>query len=186
MQNKIEVPTYSECMALLSKYGMPKNIVAHCATVSKIAVFIAERINARGGTVNVSLVCAAALLHDIDKIIEIKNKSGKHGSMAREILEKEGYPEVAKIAENHVLHKIIKEGASFSIEEKIVFYADKRVKHDKIVSLSERFEYLRERYPHHLENVNRAEPLTKNLEKELMDAAGIRADEITDASIGNV
>lgn len=186
MQNKIAIPSYGECMALLSKYEMPEKIIAHCIKVSKIAVFVAELIKKRGGTVNIELVRAGALLHDIDKIIEIKNKSGRHGAMAREILEKEGYPKVAKIAENHVLHKIITEGANFSLEEKIVFYADKRVKHDKIVLLDERFEYLRERYPHHLENVNRAEPLTKNLEKELMDAAGIRADEINDASIGNV
>lgn len=173
-----KIPTYSECMALLSKYGMPENIVAHCVAVSRIAVFIAEKIKARGGKVNISLVQAGALLHDIDKIIEIKNKSGRHGIMAREILEKEGYPQVAKIAERHVLHKIIKESKEFSIEEKIVFYADKRVRHDKIVSLSERFEYLRKTYLQHIENITRAEPLTKELEKELMDAAGISADEI--------
>ena len=178
MQSKSAIPSYSECMALLSKYEMPENIRAHCIAVSKIAVFIAERISTLGGNVDVSLVRAGALLHDIDKIIEIKNKSGKHGVMARKILRREGYPEVAKVAERHVLHNIINEGAKFSIEEKIVFYADKRVKHDKVVSLDERFEYLRKTYPQHLENVIRAEPLTKELEKELMSAAGIRADEI--------
>lgn len=172
-------------MALLSKYEMPENIVAHCIAVSKLAVLIAEKINARGGNVDVSLVRAGALLHDIDKIIDIKNKCGRHGCMAREILEKEGYPEIAKIAERHVLHKIIKEGKDFSLEEKIVFYADKRVRHDKVVSLQARFEYLREKYPQHLENVIRAEPLTNELEKELMAAAGIRAGEITNESIDN-
>lgn len=166
-------------MALLSKYEMPENIVAHCKAVAKIAVFIAEKIKAKGGKVDVDLVRSGALLHDIDKIIDIKSKSGRHGNMAREILEREGYPEVAKVAENHVLYQILKEDVNFSIEEKIVFYADKRVKHDKVVSLSERFEYLRKTYHHYLENINRAEPLTKELEKELMDAAGISADEIT-------
>lgn len=173
-------------MALLSKYGVPENIIAHCINVSKIAVFIAEKINSRGGNVNVSLVRAAALLHDIDKIIEIKNKSGRHGEMAREILEKEGYPEIAKIAQRHVIHQILKEGALSTLEEKIVFYADKRVKHDKVVSLSERFEYLRKIYPQYLDSINLAEPRTKELEAEIMNKAGINADEINNTSIGNV
>jgi len=181
MQDKIAIPTKQECMKLLSKYGMPENIVAHCKAVSRLSVFIAEKIKARGGKVNIDLVRAGALLHDIDKIIEIKNKSGKHGAMAREIIEREGYPEVAKVAERHVLYRIIEDGAKFSIEEKIVFYADKRVNHDKIVSLDERFEYLRGRYPQYIESIRRAEPLAKALEAELMEMARMRADDIGNA-----
>ncbi len=189
MQSKHAILSYDECMALLSKYKMPENIVAHCTVVSKIAVFMAEKINERGGNVNVPLARAGALLHDIDKIIDIKNKGGKHGLMAREILEKEGYPDVAKITESHTLHTILKEGALSTIEEKIVFYADKRVKHDKIVSLDERFRYLRKTYPQYLKNIDRAEHLTKALETELMKLAGMRADDLDDlnnASVGNV
>lgn len=173
-----KVPSYSECMALLSKYKMPQNIIAHCTAVSEIAVFIAEKIKAHGENVDVPLVRACALLHDIDKIIEVKNKSGRHGTAARGILEKEGYPEVAKIAERHVLYMILKEGAHFSLEEKIVFYADKRVTHDKTVPLSERFAYLRKTYPQYLDSINRAEPLAEKLEEELMEKAGIRADDV--------
>ena len=81
--------------------------------------------------------------------------------------------EFLKVAERHVLYKILEEGANFSIEEKIVFYADKRVNHDKIVPLEERFGYFRKKYVQHLDSINQAEPLTKELEAELMKKAGI-------------
>jgi uncharacterized protein len=44
---------------------------------------------------------------------------------------------------------------SFS-EKEIVFYADKRVKHDQIVSLNERLAYILDRYSRGQERLNRA------------------------------
>lgn len=163
-------------MQLLKKYKLPDNVVAHLLAVNRIAMDLARKINARGHKVNLELVDAASILHDIDKMQSLKE--GNHGALSRKILEGEGYPEVAIIAESHVLYNIISLGGLPCIEAKIVFYADKRVNHDKVVSISERFKYFRERYPQYLENINRAEPLTLKLELELMELAGIDADSI--------
>ena len=165
-----QIPTRAQCLELLKKYKLPDNVIAHLTEVNRVAMELARKINARGHHVNLELVDAASLLHDIDKMQSLEG--GNHGVLSRKILETEGYPEVAKIAESHVLHNIIPPGRLPGIEAKIVFYADKRVKHDKVVSIDERFKYLRERYPQYMENINRAEPLTKKLEKELMELAG--------------
>ncbi len=172
------IPSREQCLELLKKYNVPQNVIEHCKKVNEVAMFLARKIAERGEEVNLELVDAASLLHDLDKMEDIRNGGGRHGILSREILEKEEYSEVGKIAEKHTMHTIIKEDGILTLEEKIVFYADKRVKHDKVVSLDERFKYLRERYPQYLENITRAEPLVKKLQKELMEKAGIRADEI--------
>ncbi|VVB61497.1 HD domain protein [uncultured archaeon] len=172
------IPSRGECLELLKKYKVPQNVIAHCMKVNEVAMFLARKMKERGEKVNPELVNAASLLHDLDKIEDIRNGGGRHGVLSREILEKEGYPEVGKIAEKHTMHTILKTDCLLTLEEKIVFYADKRVKHDKIVSLDERFGYLRKTYPQYLDSINRAESLVKKLEKELMEKAGISADEI--------
>lgn len=173
-----KIPSTYECIALLRKYRVPQNIVAHSKKVNEVSMFLAKKINERGVKVNLELVNAASLLHDIDKIRDIKSGAGRHGELSRKILEKEGYPQVAKIAEKHVLRAILDDSGSAlsGIEEKIVFYADKRVIRDKTTALSERFGYFRKTYPQYHESINRAEPLVKKLEAELMDAAGLGAD----------
>lgn len=172
-----DIPSRAECLALLSKYKVPKNIIRHCIKVNEIAMFLAQKIKARGEKVNLRLVDASSLLHDIDKAMDVE-REGRHGKMSREILEKEGYPEVAKIAEKHVQYMILEKGGLSTLEEKIVFYADKRVSNDRIVSVKERFNHYRKNYPQYLESISRAEPLVNELEKELMEKAGIRAESI--------
>ena len=61
---------------------------------------------------------------------------------------------------------LCKEGAPSSIsEEEIVNYADKRVMHDRIVSLEERFSDLKERYG----RIQRAMDYLERLRKEIYD-----------------
>jgi len=55
----------------------------------------------------------------------------------------------------------------------IVYYADKRVNHDQIVSLEERFKYFRETYGEKdskvMEKINKAEKPTFAIEKIIFD-----------------
>jgi uncharacterized protein len=86
------------------------------------------------------LVDRAAILHDICKIDAIK-AGGDHALMGRQLLEENGYPGVADVIGQHVRLE------SMQVNEALVVnYADKRVMHDMIVSLSKRFVDLMERY----------------------------------------
>lgn len=171
-----KIPAYFECLQLLKKYKVPQNVIAHCIKVNEVAMLLARKIAARGEKINLELVDAASLLHDIDKVLD--NNGENHGKLSRQILEKEGFPEVGKLAEKHIMHTILKENGLLTLEEKIVFYADKRVNHDKIVSIEERFRYYRKTYPQYIDTMNHTEPLVNELENELMEKAGIRAEEI--------
>ena len=142
---KENVPSEEECMKLLRECNVPENIIRHSVKVKQFALKIAHGLKKRGVKVDEKLVAAASLLHDLDKAETLQNKTLTHGVEASRKLKKLGMYRVAKIVKKHVLESILK-GELKTIEEKIVYYADKRVLGDKIVGLDERFEYLKKRY----------------------------------------
>ncbi len=138
------IPSREQCLRLLEKYGTPLHIVEHSLAVERVAVFLAKKMRLAGKKVDEALVSRAALLHDIDKTRTVEEGFRHlHGKISREILEREGLPEIGVVAEKH---QALEKKPFGSLEEKIVFYADKRVNHDKVVSLDERFDYLLSRY----------------------------------------
>jgi putative nucleotidyltransferase with HDIG domain len=142
--------------------------VAHCELVARIGVFLAQALRKAGEPVNVALVEAGGLLHDLTKHQSLATGEN-HAETAAKILEELGYPEVAKVVAQHIFLKPGPPGSPIR-EEEIVYYADKRVKHTEIVSLKERFEDLRQRYGKtvgSLIRLYRLEELTRLLEMRL-------------------
>jgi hypothetical protein len=93
---------------------------------------------------NLSLLRASCLLHDIGKYPCIVDGTGYHDVRGEQIMLEEGYPEVARIIVQHV---ILRSGPEAPVgEEHVVYYSDKRVVHDEVVSLEDRFTYLLDTY----------------------------------------
>ena len=180
VKQTVWTPNEKECMSLLSENNVPENVIEHSRKVAELAVEIAEKIKARGIKVDVELVRAGALLHDLDKIETLEMK-GCHGSKACERLRKKGLHELAEIARKHVLEKA---GELKTPEEKIVFYADKRVVENKIVSLRERLDFIRNKYGSRSEEAMKkilaCEPAVLELEKELMAMSELPTDKAVD------
>jgi len=138
------IPTREECLRLMGEYGMLENIVSHSLAVAKVALFLSVELNKRGQRIDLRLVEAASLLHDVTKTECLKTKQD-HARTGSQLLKRIGYERVGEIVARHIW--LGKQGDSSSVcEEEIVNYADKRVMHDRIVSLKERFRDLRERY----------------------------------------
>ncbi len=170
--NEIKLPSRKECFNLLKKYNTPKNILKHSLAVNRFANQLANLLIVKGECINKTLVDRASLLHDIGKF-EALSRGGSHEEKGYEILKKEGFNEIANIVKKHSLFSVLnKKNAPVTWEEKIVFYADKRVNEDKIVTLEERINYLKERYGKNkkiLKKIEAAEPLIYQIEKELFD-----------------
>ena len=135
------IPSREKCLDILNKNKTPSNVILHCETVCRVAEEIADKLIAKGINVNKNLVTAAALLHDIEREKENQIEEGA------KLIKSLGFPEVANIIKKHSLYKVedpIRQPQTY--EEKIVFYADKRVKGNEIVSLEERFTDLKKRY----------------------------------------
>ena len=140
----ISVPDETGCMALLEKYNTPEHIVLHSRAVWEVGKVIGEGLLSKNHPIDMDLLRAACLLHDIAKYLCIIEKNRYHDVMGGEILTQEQLPAVAAIVVQHVM---LREENDDSIkEEHVVFYADKRVVHDKVVTLEERFQYLVDTY----------------------------------------
>ena len=159
---KMMIPTREECLKILEENNVPDNIIAHSEKVLEVAMKLADLLERRGISVNRDMVAAAALLHDVKKV-----GSKDHLIEGYKFIKSMGFPEVALVIRKHGLANLDKDGfVPKTFEEKIVFYADKRVKHDRIVSVDERFSYVIKRYNTY--DVQKELDFTKKMEKELL------------------
>jgi putative nucleotidyltransferase with HDIG domain len=139
------IPTRQQCLELIADYEMPPHILRHSKLVTKVALLIASRLNQVGQHLDLTLVEAGALLHDITKRISIETLEN-HATTGGELLSTLGYPEVADIIRQHVDLDLDVEASGRVVEAELVNYADKRVMHEEIVDLAERFRDIEERY----------------------------------------
>jgi len=154
------IPTREECLRLMGEYGMLENIISHSLAVTRVALFLSVELNKKGQKIDLRLVEAASLLHDLTKTECLRTKED-HARTGSQLLKRIGYERVAEIVARHIwLGKEV--NRSCVCEEEIVNYADKRVMHDRIVSLEERFRDLKERYG----KVGRAEDYMEHLQDE--------------------
>jgi uncharacterized protein len=128
----------------MDRYEMLDHIRAHSIMVAKVARVIARSLKRKGMALSVSKTTVGALLHDIGKTSSLAT-GGDHAEMGRRICIQNQLYEVADIVGEHVQIRHYRPEATLS-EKEIVYYSDKRVNHDQIVSLNERLAYILERY----------------------------------------
>jgi len=138
------IPTREECLRIMGQYGMLEHIIFHSLEVAKVALTLSVELNKRGQSIDLDLVEAASLLHDLTKAECLKTKED-HAQKGSQLLKEMGYERVGEVVAQHIWLR--KEGNPSAVsEEEIVNYADKRVMHDRIVPLEERFSDLKNRY----------------------------------------
>ena len=173
------IPTRDECLMLMERYGMLDNIMEHSLKVAKVALFLSSELNKNGQRIDLELVEASSLLHDIAKTICLRTKED-HSRTGYHLLKEIGYERVGEVVAQHVW--LEKKGDPSSVsEEEVVNYADKRVRHDEIVSLEERFDDLKKRYGRNEESIAYLEGMEKTileLEKKIFLILKINPSEI--------
>lgn len=148
------IPSIQECYQLMEKYRMLDNIRAHSVVVAKVARLIAQDLREANIDISVETATAGALLHDIGKTASLKSGQD-HSEIGRQICLKNHLDEIAVIVAEHVRLRDHALNGSYS-EKEVVFYADKRVKHDQVVTLNERLAYILDRYGRGEEQLSRA------------------------------
>jgi len=144
MNKELSLPSESECMRIMEEYGMLPNIVEHSIQVKNVACAIMDHLK-DDVKINRSMVISGSLLHDIAKTRTIKTRELRHDLIGGEMLRKMNLDSLAEICESHVVFQNF--DAQGPLEEReIVFYADKRVMHDTVVTLDNRVEDLVHRY----------------------------------------
>lgn len=138
------IPSRIECMELLQRFDMPQHIRRHSLLVAEVALFLAGRLNGNCPGFDLRLIEAAALLHDIGKVSGL-GTGQNHAELGFQMLDGIVAPSVARIVREHISLDFSQTGGPLT-ESLIVNYSDKRVKHDQVVSIQERYRDLIERY----------------------------------------
>jgi putative nucleotidyltransferase with HDIG domain len=165
------IPAIDTCLELMERYNMLGNIKLHSIVVAKVAHLIARGLKNEGLDISIEKATAGALLHDIGKTISLETRDD-HAKIGRDICMKHHFNEIANIVAEHVILKDYSIYGEYS-EREVVYYGDKRVNHDRIVSLKEREIYILDRYGGNAEGLRRRIKdnfvLCKKVERKLFD-----------------
>ncbi len=165
---KLNIPSQKECYGLIQEMGMMDHIVDHSEQVCRVALCLADNLCHAGIDLNLELIQASALLHDITKTRSFRTKEN-HAETGGKFLQERGFSEVGHVIAQHVkLDSYVV--SNDLVEAEIVNYADKRVLHDQIVSLTDRMSYILERYADGIKSRERILGLwskSKDLEKRI-------------------
>lgn len=176
-------PTKQECFRLLEEYQTPEHVKRHCRAVALTACTIAGALNEKGYALNLDLILAAGLLHDIARVED------KHWEVGADFLLSLGYQQESDIVRVHMTY------SPFSPVEKItetdmVCLGDRLVMEDQYVGLDVRIQYVIDKMkrkhhedaiPHVLEKSEETSRFIRDLEgvlgktiEELMATAGAK------------
>ena len=139
-----DIPTPTDCLDLMTAYGMLPNIREHSLTVAAVARWLGQALHDAGVILDLELIEAGALLHDLGKTACL-GTDRNHADWGARLVEDLGLPEVAAIVREHVVLAPAPPPRPIR-EAEVVHYADKRVLHVGIVSVAERFADLQVRY----------------------------------------
>jgi len=187
------VPGRADAAALLLSLDPPSWFTTHSCAVAEVAAWLATRIEAVGIAVDRPLIEAAALLHDVDKIVAQDDPARQlpHGEGSADWLTRRGHPELSRAVANHPVTRLHDAEAfarwiAFATrEERIVAYADKRAG-QRLESMTERFASWQRRYPDgprgdgwSAEESREIQLRAALLERDVCDAAQIAPGEVS-------
>ena len=167
-------PDQAACAALWDKYNLPEHIRQHSRMVAMVAEETAALALNAGLAVDLKATRAAGLLHDLAKMHTL-TYGGKHGPLAGAwIMAATRHVLVAQAVFHHVYWpwKLDLDKNPLPL---IIIYADKRVSHDRLVSLSERYEDIMTRYgltEAARQNINKCNKQWREIEKLLTERLG--------------
>ena len=165
------LPSPAQVRKWWDEFGMLPNIRAHSEVVCKVALLLTDWLMEAGSALRRDAVEVGALCHDIAKT-QCLGTLRRHSDEGADIIEQKGYPQLAYLVRHHVWippeHPLD--------ETMVVTYADKRVKHDKVVGVMERFDYILgnygRKYPEHIPHMEKGREQTLAVEKKLFNRIG--------------
>lgn len=175
----MRIPSQRDCYRMMAAIGMLPHIAAHSIQVCRVSTWLCDAMAGAGGGPDRDLVLAGALLHDITKTRSF-DTGENHARTGEVYLVDRGYPEVGRIVAQHVKLDRFEAAGPVGAAE-VVNYADKRVLHDRIVSMPRRMAYILERYggrPEHRERIRALWRETERLEAKLFRGLAAGPDDV--------
>lgn len=165
----VPIPSSQEIKEWRMEMMLPEHVARHCDVVADTALDCAKHLmHRRYLMIRLQALHAAGQLHDLFRFLDFRQKAGtqgyehtpehdvqwkkirstypglRHEAACTRFLCGRGYEAIGTIVETHGVQAPPAE--SSTIEQKLLYYADKRVALDKRVTLDERFADFRARY----------------------------------------
>ena len=152
-----ELPNREQAVRLLHKYKCSPQVISHCIAVADLAVETASILEGKGYKINIELVEAGALLHDLGRS---KTHTVDHAIVGAQIAQSIGLPEpVIRIIKRHVGAGITTDEAQMlgwpkdvyapqTLEEKIVSFSDKLIDKSRRMPIETEIERLQIKNKH--------------------------------------
>ncbi|MGB5983996.1 MAG: DVU_1551 family NTP transferase [Desulfobacterales bacterium] len=161
-----EIPNRAECDLMLSEvFRVQKGIADHSRRVAEVAESLGRALLDTGEQLDLHLLSAAALLHDV-----AKGRLG-HAEVGGAWLNDLGFGRVGTVVAAH--HDLLTPAADTLDECAILYLADKLVWGDKRVPLEDRFKVAMERFGHQarvrakiLQRLDKAKAIVRVLERK--------------------
>ena len=156
------IPTSKTCEQLWVDRKLSDELKNHLIAVANLSVRIGTGLNQKGFSLNIPLIEAAALLHDISK------GEFHHERKGAETLEALGFSELAPIVKAHM--RLPREFEGKISELTVVFLADKLIIGSKAAALEKRYAEKMLLYrgdPEALQVIREQLEISRNLEKQM-------------------
>jgi CTP:molybdopterin cytidylyltransferase MocA/HD superfamily phosphohydrolase YqeK len=160
------IPAPGLCEDILRWFQVPDHVSAHCARVAEVAVELAQRLARAGHPLNIPLIQAGALLHDVAKGAGHR----QHDIIGGEWLTDLGYPAIAVIVTAHT--DLPDEAMDLFDERAVVHLADKLVQRQSDVTVEQRFQTVIDRFtdtPEALAAALRRKQTAQRLQQRFLD-----------------
>lgn len=168
MFDDAEFPSYEEIKKWRKEVRLPKHIASHCDAVAAFAARCAKELIEKGIIVRPLLLQRAAEIHDLFRFVDFREGAApnghvdspetiavwetwkkkfpgmRHEQACATFLREKNFHALADIVEVHGLQ--LPSPERVTVEQQLLFYADKRVMIDTVVTLEERFRDFAQRY----------------------------------------
>ena len=171
LSTKIE-PTVEE---IFRRYAYPGWLRSHSLLVGRVAVVLAVSHTAVDDPEAVAL---GGYLHDIGRTPLLAGDPRDHGDLGALLLHAEGLGRCAELARRHPVYAVLDpRTAPRTLDEKIVNVADRRAGM-RVVPIDERTSETAARHPKYADQIERARPLVRDLERDVFAGLPFGPDEL--------
>lgn len=136
-----DIPTAAECDYILAVIcPVSERVRRHCKKVALVANNIGQALVSRGADLDLRIIEAGALLHDLAK------GQKDHAIVGEALVSQMGFPRIGQVIGAHT--DLSLDETSPVTESEVVHLADKCVKGDRIISMEQRFKGHLDRWGH--------------------------------------
>ena len=169
-------PNREECYQILREQGTPSHVTAHCKAVAAVAYTLAEELNKHGYDLDLDVLLAAGLLHDMARVED------RHWDVAADYCEARGWHQEAVAIRAHMFYDRFNEPEKLN-ETDILCLSDRLVMEDRYAGLDARIDYIvakarRQGKEEHVPHILRRKEETRELISRLEEIMGKTLDEL--------